>query len=153
MPKKTSKIGGGPAPKKRPRVAVEPVARKRPRIPHFRGGPLAWRFSAVDKDGPFAWSGLSDHDQYRDVLAQLHQFETMDQASIAAGGSHPVELEQMSAEARRRLMEIEHDDLDELMSFRIGGRRRVWCRMIDNIMSILWWDPEHQVCPSKKRYT
>lgn len=41
-----------------------------------RGGPLVWRFSSVDKGGPFAWSALQDPILYKEVMEKLHQFET-----------------------------------------------------------------------------
>jgi hypothetical protein len=132
-----------------------PHPEKRPRLDHpqIRGGPLVWRFSSTDKGGPFSWAGLADASAYKAVMESLHQFETMQESAIRAQGSHPVEIENCSKVAQDRLCAIELDDLDELMSFRLGGKTRVWCRMDRNVMLVLWWDPEHQVCPSMKIHT
>jgi hypothetical protein len=109
--------------------------------------------TAEREGGPFSWAGLADASAYKAVMESLHQFETMQESAIRAQGSHPVEIENSSKVAQDRLCAIELDDLDELMSFRLGGKTRVWCRMDRNVMLVLWWDPEHQVCPSMKIHT
>jgi len=86
-------------------------------------------------------------------MEKLHRFETMEETEIRAQGSHPVEISKLSKAAQTRLETIQHDDIDELMSFRLTGKQRVWCRMDNSVMLILWWDPEHAVCPSMKKHT
>ena len=122
-------------------------------MPHLRGGPLVWRFSSADQGGPFSWSALADPAAYKEVMEKLHQFETMEETVIRATGSHPIEIQQLSREARNRLAAIQQDDIDSLMSFRLTGPERVWCRMDRNTMLVLWWDPGHEVCPSQKKHT
>ena len=119
----------------------------------MRGGPLVWRFSSVDRNGPFAWPALADPASYKDVMEKLHVFETMEETAIRGQGSHPVPLADFAKSAFDRLVAIQLDDIDELMSFRITGAGRVWCRMDRNMMLVLWWDPQHEVCPSQKRGT
>ena len=68
-------------------------------------------------------------------------------------GSHLIRLDRLIPKARKRLREIKEDDLDELMSFRISSKERVWCIQSENIMRILWWDPRHEVCPSQLKGT
>ncbi|MBY0431511.1 MAG: hypothetical protein K2Q10_09960 [Rhodospirillales bacterium] len=150
---KQPKVAQWPAPQKQPRAATTPVVEKRPKAPHVRGGPLVWRFSSADRDGPFAWSGLDDPFTYKDALEKLHQFETMEETDMRRGGSHTVEVWQLSKVAQDRLAAIQQDDIDQLMSFRLTGATRVWCRMDRNMMLVLWWDPEHAVCPSLKKHT
>lgn len=150
---KQPKAAQRPDPKKQPRVATAPAVEKRPKAPHVRGGPLVWRFSSADRGGPFAWSALDDPAAYKEALEKLHQFETMEETDMRRGGSHTVEVWQLSKEARDRLAAIQHDDIDELMSFRLTGATRIWCRMDRNIMQVLWWDPDHAVCVSLKKHT
>ncbi len=114
---------------------------------------LYWRFSGGDRGGPFAWTGLSDPSDYKRVLERLFQFETMDDGAVAAAGSHFIERDSLGTEALRRLEALRLDDIDGLMSFRIGGRERVFCRRIGRAMHVLWWDPEHRVCPAPLRNT
>jgi len=139
-----------------PRVATDPgKTKKQPLIgadPDFLGGSLCWRFSSADIGGPFSWKQLPN-EKYREVLEKLHEFETMDWQNIRQAGNHSVECGNCSKSARDRLAEIERDDLDELMSFRITGRRRVWCVLEGSLARVLWWDPNHEVCPSKLKGT
>ncbi len=142
--------------KKQPKVAAEPQPRKKPRVgePFFHEDyPLAWRFSACDKGGPWAWTNLNPADKYKEVVEKLHSFETMTETVMRQGGSHPVALDNIAGDAVQRLREIQQDDLDELMSFRLTGTNRVWCVRDRNIMRVLWWDPDHQVSPAKKKHT
>ena len=62
-------------------------------------------------------------------------------------GNHRITNQQLDSEAQSRLQEMELDDA-ELWSFRITGRLRFWCVKTENIFSLLWWDPNHQICPS-----
>ncbi len=86
-------------------------------------------------------------------MEHLHEFETMDLDTIQRQGSHPVEVVRLARKARDRLAEIKQDDVDYLRSFRITAKKRVWCIPDRNIMRVLWWDPNHTVCPSLKRHT
>lgn len=86
-------------------------------------------------------------------MEQLHEFETMNLETIRRQGSHLVEVARLARRAIARLAEIKQDDIDYLMSFRVTAKNRVWCIPDRNIMRILWWDPNHTVCPSLKRHT
>lgn len=140
---------------KRPTIAEQPTPKKHARSddPVIEGLPLAWRFSACDKGGPWAWSSLDDASQYKRVMEQLHEFERMNWNAISGQGSHEVERGRLAKKARDRLETIKRDDETHLMSFRVTGKNRVWCIRERNIMSVLWWDPNHSVCPALKRRT
>jgi hypothetical protein len=142
----------------KPKVAKHlqnPEPRKRPksRDHEIDGFPLAWRFSGCDKGGPFSWAALDHGAPFREVIERLQEFETKQWAEIINTGSHPVEIHKCEKPAKDRLAEIKQDDLDELMSFRISGTKRVWCIKDGNIMRVLWWDPDHQVCPAHLKHT
>lgn len=91
--------------------------------------------------------------QYKGVMEQLHCYETMDQKQLQMRGSHPISVDSLSRDARRRLEAIQQDDIDELMSFRITGPKRVFCIRERNVMRVLWYDPQHAVCVSKLKNT
>lgn len=143
--------------KKGPAVAVSPLDRKQPRIssppPSFRGGVIAWRFNAADKNGPFSWAGLSDGPEFMSVLGVLADLETMSEANQQQRGCHFIAIDKLSKEARDRLAEIQLDDLDELYSIRLTGRGRVFCVHRPQYMRVLWFDPEHRVCPASLKHT
>lgn len=89
-----------------------------------------------------------------EVLAKLRDFESMTWLEIdGPTGSHGVPLHRLSKPAQQRLTELRQDDAAELFSLRITGKRRVWGILDEHVLRILWWDPEHQVCPSLKKHT
>ena len=138
---------------KRPKIAkhlLNPAPAKVPKSkdPEIHGSPLAWRFSTCDKAGQFAWTGLEHGEAFKEVMDRLHEFETKTWDEITRTGSHPIEVYKCEKSARDRLTDIQQDDVDELMSFRISGKKRVWCIQDRNIMRILWWDPDHLICPA-----
>jgi len=72
---------------------------------------------------------------------------------IICHGSHQCSKHRMSKDARDRLKEIRQDDIDELFSLRLTGKRRVWGIKVGRVLNFLWFDPKHLVCPSPKKNT
>jgi hypothetical protein len=95
-----------------------------------------------------------DGDALVQVLEKMKSFESMTWEQIdGPTGSHGVEVGQLSRTAQQRLIQIRQDDVDQLFSLRITGRRRVWGIMDEHVFRVLWWDPEHQICPSPRKHT
>ena len=88
-----------------------------------------------------------------EVLQRLGQYESMNWTEIITRTkSHPVSCDRLVAKARKRLQQIGQDDIDQLFSLRMGGNKpRIWGLRRGGCLRILWWDPEHKVCPSPKR--
>jgi hypothetical protein len=137
---KRTKVAFDPRPLKKAIVA-EPIIED--------GHPLAWRFSDTDPEGPFAWAGLVDA-KLREVIDKLAEFEGKPWNEITATGSHSIPTNALCKAARNRLVKIQKDDLDELLSLRLSGSNRVWCERRGHILRVLWWDGEHQVYPVEK---
>ena len=72
---------------------------------------------------------------------------------ILGRDSHEVSVEAISKAAQKRLSEIKLDDFERLVSLRFMGSERLWGIKINNILKIIWWDPNHEVYPSKKKHT
>ena len=137
---------------KKPRNAIAPRVDKVPRFRDpgiYEGMPLAWRFSSADRSGRWPWN----QDVPAEVLHKLSDFEKLPQHELHRAGNLDVALPSLSPEAIQRLVELEYDDLDALFHFRIDGKTRIWCVRDRNIMRVLWYDPEHEVCPSLLRNT
>lgn len=66
---------------------------------------------------------------------------------------HAVETDKLNSEAKKRLQELNLDDVGQLYRLRLTGTQRVWGILDGYIFKILWWDPNHTVCPSTKRNT
>jgi len=61
--------------------------------------------------------------------------------------NHSIKISDITPEARDRL-EIIGLALDEVVSLRLSGKERVFGYLDNGVLELLWWDPEHQVCPS-----
>lgn len=112
-----------------------------------------WSFSSIDLGSTWCWTNLTP-EHIEEVLTRLKNFETMTWADIKGPKeSHPVERYKLIKAAQDRLDEIGLDDLEELFSLRISGLHRVWGILDNHVLRIMWWDPNHEVCPSKLRNT
>jgi len=102
---------------------------------------------------PFGWHRL-DSGKVRDIRDKLAAFEGMTWNEILVKGkkqNHSVPRQDLCKAARDRLTEIKLDDIDELVSLRLSGRERVWGIRSHNVLTVLWWDPDHAICPSLKK--
>lgn len=134
----------------------DPTPQKKPKFsgdPKVKGAPIVWRFSHADRDGPFRWPAIYESDCLREVVERLAAVEGLNEKQLGDAGSHSIDLIKLSQEAKDRLTEIKHDDLDSLFSLRVNGKLRIFCIHHQNIMRVLWFDPDHKVCPSEKKHT
>lgn len=137
---------------KKAKIAAEPQPEKKARFTDHNlddGHPLAWRFSHSDREGPFGWR-IAEDAKFREVVEKLYEFEGKNWNDITAGGSHAIPVRKLCEDARKRLIDIQLDDLDELLSLRLAGTNRVWCIRSGHIMRVLWWDENHKVYPVLK---
>jgi hypothetical protein len=89
-----------------------------------------------------------------EVFDKLRSYESMPWRKIEGPtGSHFVDRGRLCREAQRRLAELRQDDVDQVFSLRITARQRVWGLRSGRVLKLLWWDPEHQVCPAPKKHT
>lgn len=126
----------------------------RGRVPEYGWTLPLWAFVIVDLGVPWCWSRM-DGATIAEVLGRLKHFESMTWSEIEAGtGSHLIrDHGGLSKAARDRLQEIEQDDTDTLFSLRIGGKSRIFGIREGGVLRILWWDPEHEIYPSRKKHT
>ena len=109
----------------------------------------SWRFSTVDKGGAYAWP-IGKPEELK-IVGKLHSFDSMLWSQIEGNDHHHLSSESLSSEALKRLKTIGKDDeVDLLFSFHLGGKSRIVCIRDRNIAKLLWFDPEHKVCPPKK---
>jgi hypothetical protein len=106
----------------------------------------------MDFGGPFGWSRF-DTALLLEIDGKLASFETMTWQAIKQAESHSIAVDAIAKEARDRLAEIRQEDIDEIFSLRVSGKQRIWGILDRNRLKILWWDPEHKVCPSHKKNT
>lgn len=112
-----------------------------------------WRLDRVDLDGPWAFNQIDINHLLTEVIPKLHEFETMTWAEIdGPTGSHFIRCSELTKLAQDRQNQVA-SDVDELFSLRLTGPQRIWGVRDVATLRILWWDPQHEVCPSKKKNT
>ncbi len=117
-----------------------------------------WQIGRIDHSGKWGWKSIGQERWEQIVLPHLANRETMTWAEIEmpSGGkksgtnSHSIPCNKLCKEARKRLQKLNLDDIDELFSLRVGGKVRIWGIRRGRVFQILWFDFEHEVCPSKK---
>jgi hypothetical protein len=115
---------------------------------------ITWRLALIDKDGPWCFSKkITLAKLWEIVLDKCKNFESMTWDAIKKAGSHAVPVDQLIPDAQRRLAQINQNDIDELFSLRVSGAERIWGIRDQAALKVLWWDPEHKICPSQKKHT
>lgn len=113
-----------------------------------------WCTSEVDLGGPFSWGSCEHAQIFSDVIPRLQALETMTWSDVHSTGSHPISIEGLCKDARDRLSAIgKNDEYQELYSVRLSGRERIWGMRVGSALYLLWWDPEHEICPSRLKHT
>lgn len=122
------------------------------------GETICYRFGMVDRDGPWGFDKV-DGAAFGAVMDKLKSFETMTVNELFAVDSQHgkdyslAALQEANRDACRRLEELKHDDLDHISRLRLGGRKRLYGYRLLNVFYLIWWDPEHEVYPSRKKHT
>lgn len=146
--------------RKRPHARNEPKPRdKRPGHQDEEDSPNdanpSWQLRLLDTEGPFGWQELRAQKIW-EIRSKLGQFESMTWHEILIRGKnfhHSIAIDQLAPEARKRLEDLQQDDVEALVSLRLSARERIFGIREGSILEILWWDPEHRVCPSEKKHT
>ena len=115
----------------------------------------AWQISKLEMQDPFGWHVL-DEKTLHNIREKLKNFESMTIHEIFVNGkkfNHSVPVEDLCTKAKNRLGELKLFDLEELHSLRLSGTERIWGILTQNVIALLWWDPEHEVCPAELKNT
>lgn len=142
---------------KRPSLIEEPKPSKTPKaigIDIWSLNP-AWRIKILEMQNPFGWHEI-DEATLHYIRQKLSDFERMTLNEIfvvAKKQNHPVPVKGLCPEAQKRLEELKLFDVDEVYCLHLSGKERVWGIRDLNVLILLWWDPNHEVCPSEKKHT
>ena len=122
----------------------------------FWNSPPNWSFAVLDLVAPVGgWIHLRQED-LDGLLERLRQWEKMTWKQLTMDGwkqNHPIDVSRCSREAQERLKYLKLDDQEELMSLRVNSRARVIGIRHRATFQILWWDPDHLICPSPLKHT
>lgn len=144
---KTPKIEQEPSGEKKPRTGSEPSS--------FHHLKAAWRVGDLEMCDPYGWHEV-DLETFEHIRGRLSGFESMTWSQILVEGRkhhHSVFVSEIRKPARDRLVDIEKDDVDKLVSLSLSGKNRIWGILEKGVLRLLWWDPNHEICPSQKKHT
>jgi hypothetical protein len=139
-----------------PKTLVAPSTQKKPASlfdEDWREMRPAWRISLLEIYTPFGWIEIDELDAGL-IRERLGSYESMKWKEIIFSyRSHFISRTDLCAEAQKHLEKIEQDDIDSVVSLGITQKGRVFGILEHNILKVLWWDPDHKICPSVKPNT
>jgi len=115
----------------------------------------SWRFTKLELVDPFGWHTINTA-LLHSIREKLQDFESMTWNQILVVGKkfhHSIKVCDVAKDARERLKYLRLDDIEELVSLRISGSKRIWGIRQGGVLLLLWWDPDHQICTSNPKHT
>ncbi len=113
-----------------------------------------WRFGKLDfHHGEWGFNNLDRSHLIQEMHSKLVNFEKMKWKEIEGPQNHFIEINKLCREAQKRIIELRLQEFDPLFSLRLSGKERVWGIRQEEILYILWWDPDHTVYPVGKKHT
>jgi hypothetical protein len=137
--------------KQQPPVKKEPHAASNPNE-FYRQHP-AWRISLLEIVDPFGWHTVTAA-KMLDIRAKLANFESMTWAEILQRSNnhhHLIPVRDICGAAQRRLEALGEGDAELVLAPRLSNLERIFGILDGHILRVLWWDPDHEICPSLKR--
>lgn len=114
---------------------------------------VCWRFGHLDLDGPWGLVSL-DHERLMMLLGDMAKFESQTINELFHQGEWPGKCHDVHKLPNRvalaRLGALGLSDMTKIWKLRIGGPGRLWGFLVGNVFHVVWWDPRHEVWPSKK---
>ena len=115
---------------------------------------IVWNVSQIDDEGKWGWRRVHCSFFFKEIWGKMCNFESTTWDQIAGTTHYMIPVSHIITSAQKRLEELGHDDEDNLASFHINGKQRLWAiRRSVNQFYLLWWDPDHEICPSHKKHT
>jgi hypothetical protein len=141
--------------KKQPRIGHRPQPTKTPHQVEgvdVSGLKVLWSFEVFDHQKKWYDEGYQE-EPFREVAQHMRDYEGRTWGEILAHGKrdHFIPTKDLIPDAQARLRVINQDDIDHLLRFRFSGARRIWGIKKEQVFRVVWWDPQHRVCPSKEK--
>lgn len=138
-----------------PKHQRDPRISKHPKSQSSNTGHLSvhWSFDIFDDK---AWHDNHHKEKtFRELVKPMRDYGRRTWSEIEADRKrdHSVPRKDLCQEAQERLEYLRQDDVDELWRFRFTGIFRIWGIREGRLFKVLWLDPQHKICPSKKKHT
>ena len=114
---------------------------------------LVWKVTRIDDNSPWGWNQITCPYFLKNIWDKMRNFETMKWTDILGRDHHEIPVSNITRRAQKRLEELGRDDTETLVSFHITGKQRIWAIRSGAEAFLLWWDPNHEICPSQLRHT
>ncbi|MCT8157695.1 hypothetical protein [Bifidobacterium polysaccharolyticum] len=120
---------------------------------------IIFRFDLVDLEPDCPWSlakmSESDHAEFLKKLKQFEYSKVGELKSPRLGSFKTYHdfSKCPNQDPVERLGKYYEFEGDSIARFRLSGKKRLYGFLIDNGFHIVWWDPEHEIWPSKKKHT
>lgn len=141
---------------KKARRNRNPRRRKKPAsvsIVSTQNRKLVWKVARIDDNSPWGWNQVTCPDFLRNIWDKMRNFETMTWGEILGRHHHAIAVNDIIEPAQNRLEQLGYDDQAELVSFRLSNTERIWAIRSGEAAFLLWWDPNHEIYPSRLRNT
>ena len=119
-----------------------------------------WTFTDIDKSGKFAFDICRKDFDLKLVFSKMIDFSNMKWSDIRKhthdwsnkSKHHFLEYDSLSKDAKDRI-EVKqlNDDLDSIFSFALNNKIRIIGIRRGVMFCVIWYDPEHEFCPSAKK--
>jgi hypothetical protein len=121
--------------------------------PEIDDNRILWSFAMFDHCA--AWATDDDSNHFCSVAGHLKSKQSQPWSEIRGNHArdHLISIAQLSKPAQDRLEYLGLDDFEELISFHFTGKQRIFGLKVGCIFQVLWWDPDHRVCPAPLRHT
>lgn len=118
----------------------------------YFGWKPSWSFSKCDFQHE-KWS-LRRSDIFGEIIPKLISFENRTWGEIVSDKKHNhwIESDSFAKGAQSRMVEL-NLYYDSLFSLRLTGEMRLFGYIENGIYYIIWYDPKHEICPSKLKHT
>jgi hypothetical protein len=144
--------------KKQPKIKDSPHPTKLPKVENHPSDDLfpKWCFLLMDINwDKYGWEKLTSQ-QTSQLLKYISGTQSMKWNEIKKKNSKSgkynknVPTSEIIKVVQDRLKYLKMDDTDEIFSFHVTNMARIWGIKENETFKFLWYDPNHEICPTKK---
>lgn len=142
-----------------PKATFDPIEKKQPKATastSYHNLHPSWRLGRIAMQHPFGCHELNPN-EWKRLWSHLRDLEKKQWQEILVIGkkfNHNIEIGRLSSLVQNRLKELFSPlDFDELLSLRLSGQERIWGVLDRGVVTLLWWDPNHDVYPYQLKNT